>query len=71
MTLKTENEKVMTQLTDQEYEANMMSFDEQMPCVGISERRVKLGSTIPSRDRGRRSQDHWDIGHGWSGDMPK
>ena len=38
MKLRTYNEEVMTQLTDQEHKAQMAamkSFDEQMPCVGI------------------------------------
>ena len=33
-----------------------------------SESRAKLVCAMPNRDISRLSQ-HWDLGHGWSGDL--
>lgn len=37
----------------------MKAVDEQMPCVGIFWYAQRI------------NDEHWDLGHGWSGDMPK
>ena len=58
----------LTELLEQEF--SLPYFESCMMNQWNSERRAKLAWAIPSRDRGRRSQ-HWDLGHGWSGDMPK
>lgn len=76
----------MTQLSQKEHDeqmADMKSFDEQMPCVGIFwydlDDQVLFGVRKKELLEKEFSlpyfefvyDEHWDLGHGWSGDMPK
>lgn len=69
----------MTTLTQEERKIQMeamKAFDEQMPCVGIfwydPQEKMLFGVreqefSLPYFEY--RYDYHWDLGHGWSGDM--
>ena len=60
----------MTQLTNEEHQkqmADMKGFDEQMPILDELTTLIEEEFSLPYFEFVY--DEHWDIGHGWSGDM--